>query len=353
MQPINVAIFGLGRWGQHLLRNFLAHPQANVQAIVDPLPANLERMAQQFELDATVHQLTDWETAIGLRSLDAVVLATPAATHYPMVQQALLQGLHVLAEKPLTLDAASSLDLCELAEKVQRQLVIDHTYLFHPAVLRGKAALEAQAIGDLRYGYATRTHLAPVRQDVDALWDLAIHDLAILNYWLEEKPVRVSARGQGWLQPQATNPHHSGTSSSTSSGTGLADVVWATVQYPSGFQATIHLAWLNCDKQRRLACVGSQGTIVFDELATDPLMVYRGELQLQGASFVPVNQQREILEPIGQEPLARVCDHFLACVQQNQPSAISSGWLGADLVRVLQALSRSMEQEGAWVEIAS
>ncbi|MBD2329423.1 Gfo/Idh/MocA family oxidoreductase [Alkalinema sp. FACHB-956] len=345
MQPMNVAIFGLGRWGQHLLRNFLAHPQAHVRAIVDPFPANLDRMAQQFGLEAAVQQLTDWEAAIALPDLDAVVIATPAETHYPMVRQALLQGLHVLAEKPLTLDAASSLELCELAEKVQRQLVIDHTYLFHPAVLRGQAALEAKAIGDLRYGYATRTHLAPVRQDVDALWDLAIHDLAILNYWLGAKPVKVSARGQGWLQPEVTHPHRAAT--------GLADVVWATVQYPSGFQATIHLAWLNCDKQRRLACVGSQGTLVFDELAVDSLVIDRGELQAQGVGFVPVIQQREVLDPIGQEPLARVCDHFLACVQQNQPSTISSGWLGADLVRVLQALSRSMEQDGAWVDIAS
>ncbi|MGI0491132.1 Gfo/Idh/MocA family protein [Alkalinema pantanalense CENA528] len=344
MQPINVAIFGLGRWGQHLLRNFLAHPQANVQAIVDPLPANLDRMAQQFGLQASIQQLTDWKAAIELPDLDAVVIATPAETHYPMVRQALLTGLHVLAEKPLTLDSGSALELCQLAEKVQRQLVIDHTYLFHPAVLRGKAALEAQAIGDLRYGYATRTHLAPVRQDVDALWDLAIHDLAILNHWLGEKPIRVSARGQGWLQPQATNPH--------STATGLADVVWATVQYPSGFQATIHLAWLNSDKQRRLACVGSQGTIVFDELAADPLAIYRGELQAQGVGFVPMNQQRDVLEPIGQEPLARVCDHFLACVQQNQSSTISSGWVGAELIQVLQALSRSMEQAGAWIDVA-
>lgn len=336
--PIEVAIFGVGRWGVHLLRNFLANPAAKVVAIVDPHPANLAKVAQQFALPE-VWLATDWRAVMELATLTAVVIATPAATHNELITHALKQGLHVLAEKPLTLDVAEAMHLCRLADQQQRQLVIDHTYLFHPAVLAGKQ--QAEGLGAWRYGYAARTHLGPVRQDVDALWDLAIHDIAIFNYWLGAKPSRVQAIGAGWLQPAALAAFPQG----------LADTVWVTLTYPNGVQVTIHLCWLNPDKQRRLGLVGSQGTLIFDELAAVPLTVQRGELTSQEQGFVPTNQQQQgIALPVA-EPLKEVCAHFLACVQANQPSQISSGWLGAELVQILAAASASIEQGGKAIEL--
>jgi predicted dehydrogenase len=340
-KPINVAIFGVGRWGIHLLRNFLAHPAAQVVAVVDPHPNHLTQAAQKFELDH-VFLATDWQTIMAMTTLDAVVIATPATTHHLLITQALKQGLHVLAEKPLTLDLATSLQLCQLAEHQQRQLVIDHTYLFHPAVLQGKQLLQTTGLGDLRYGYATRTHLSPVRQDVDALWDLAIHDIAIFNYWLGQTPCRVQATGQGWLQSTATAEFPQG----------LADTVWVTLIYPSGIQVTVHLCWLNPDKQRRMGLVGSQGTLIFDELMDSPLTVQWGTLAQQDRIFVPGQQSRQVVELPPDEPLKQVCDHFLSCVQANQPSDISSGWLGAELVQILAAASESMRHGGRPIELA-
>ncbi len=340
--PIGVAIFGVGRWGVHLLRNFLANPAAKVMAIVDPHPDHLAKVAQQFTLD-DVFLATDWQEVMGLADLAAVVIATPAATHNLLITAALKQGLHVLAEKPLTLVVSEALQLCRLAEQQQRQLVIDHTYLFHPAVLAGKQWLQTTGIGDLRYGYATRTHLSPVRQDVDALWDLAIHDIAIFNYWLGAMPCRVQAIGQGWLQPAAVAAFPQG----------LADTIWLTLIYPRGVQVTIHLCWLNPDKQRRLGLVGSQGTLIFDELTAAPLTVKRGMLTQQGDCWLPVNQPGQILELSAIEPLQQVCSHFLACVQANQPSEISSGWLGAELVQILAAASTSMQQGGQAIVLQS
>ncbi|MEB3293593.1 MAG: Gfo/Idh/MocA family oxidoreductase [Synechococcales bacterium] len=333
-KPVRLAIFGVGRWGVHLLRNFLAHPQAEMVAIADPNPELLQKIQKTFALPSEVYLTSDWQQVLQTCPLDATVVVTPAVTHFELIQDSLTAGLHVLAEKPLTLNYADAIALCQLAEKQQRQLVIDHTYLFHPAVLRGKAILEAGELGDRRYGYATRTHLAPVRADVDALWDLMIHDLAILNYWLGETPHQVSARGSVWLQP------------------GLADMAWATIVYPSGFEANLHGSWLNCDKQRRLCLVGSQGSLIFDELAADPLVLQRGELIQQGVGFQPNGQSREILPLLAQEPLQRVCDHFLNCIQQDQPSTVSSGWLGADLVATLVAMSRSMQHQGAWMPVS-
>lgn len=340
--PVNLAIFGVGRWGTHLLRNFLAHSQARVVAVIDPSVDRLNVLPGQFDLSDQIILSADWQAALELPDLEAVVIATPAITHYPLIRSALQQQCHVLAEKPLTLTAEESQELCQFARQQQRQLVIDHTYLFHPAVQRGYTTV--QQLGKLHYGYAARTHLGPVRQDVDALWDLAIHDIAIFNYWLNEIPCEVQAQGTTWLQPHASYP-------TPHTPPGLPDLVWLKLTYPSGFQAFIHLCWSNADKQRRLGVVGSQGTLIFDELAAAPLKLVQGQLEQIEHQFIPVGQHQQVLEFEPTEPLQSVCTHFLTCVQQNIPSWISPGELGADLVQVLSAATRSLHQGGKPVDV--
>lgn len=335
-RPVRVALFGVGRWGTHLLRNFLEHPNAELIAVADPSVEQLNTLARQYQLQQQqITVTTNWQTALQIPDVEAVVIATPAATHYPMIRAALERGCHVLAEKPLTLSFTESWELCQLAEQQQCQLVIDHTYLFHPAVRQGRTTIQKGTLGELRYGYAARTHLGPVRQDVDALWDLAIHDIAIFNSWLNDVPVQVQASGATWLQ----------------SASGLADLVWAKLTYANGFQASIHLCWANPDKQRRLSVVGSQGTLVFDEMAATPLTLLQGQLNQQDGHFVPCYQPQQALPLESIEPLHAVCTHFLDCVQFNRPSEISPGWLGADLVKILAALTRSLEQQGIPVSV--
>lgn len=343
-KKLRVAMLGVGRWGSHLLRNFLNHPDVMVAAIIDPWVPNLNRSQEQFApiAPAEAQWLTDWQTALEQVELDAIVVATPAETHYAVIHAALSKGLHVLAEKPLTLSVAECSELCALADRHQVQLIVDHTYLFNPAIIRGRCAIPD--LGQLRYGYATRTHLAPVRQDVDALWDLAIHDIAILNHWLGDRPVRVMARGQVWLQPDQQTEQ---------SPNGLADTVWATLEYANGFRADLHCSWVNSDKQRRMAIVGDRGTLIFDELATDQLVIQHGELIKTEQSFRPDRQFCEVLTLTQQEPLQALCEHFVQCIYQNIGSNISSGWLGTDLVMVLVALSESMKQSGSWISLTS
>ncbi|NEQ20066.1 MAG: Gfo/Idh/MocA family oxidoreductase [Microcoleus sp. SIO2G3] len=134
MSPVKIALLGVGRWGVHLLRNFLAHPQAELVAVVDPDADRLHVVSDRFNLNAAVSQSTDWQWAIQHLDVEAVAIATPASLHEDMIRAALLQGHHVLAEKPLTLEAETAIALCELADQQQRQLIVDHTYLFHPAV---------------------------------------------------------------------------------------------------------------------------------------------------------------------------------------------------------------------------
>jgi len=345
--PINLVLFGAGRWGTHLLRNLLAHPQICLRAVVEASAAR--RQTLKSELDDSIEVLSDWRSAIRLRrgcattlqGIQACVIATPAATHYTLIEAALKQGLHVLAEKPLTLDTASSQALCDLAATQQKQLVIDHTYLFHSAVSAGKATIPS--IGTPRYGYATRTHLGPVRRDVDALWDLAIHDISIFNHWLGESPVQVQAQGSSWLQPNVITPP---------SPNGLADVVWCRLQYPSGFQATIHLCWANPDKQRRLCVVGDKGTLIFDEMNGGmPLVKKLGDFAEQDGWFIPQNVETQPVAILPSEPLKQVCDHFVRCVKEKSCSNISSGKVGTDLVAVLMALSSSLGGQGKWISL--
>ncbi|MBP5976692.1 Gfo/Idh/MocA family oxidoreductase [Brasilonema sp. CT11] len=342
IKKIKIAVIGVGRWGVHLLRNFLEHPQASVVAVVDPNPECLAAVKRQQNLGDEILLTTEWQAIQQVEGLEAVVIATPASTHYSLISDALHWGYHVLAEKPLTLNPAECQELCQLAQKQERHLIIDHTYLFHPAVEQGKAVLQARQLGDLRYGYATRTHLGPVRQDVDALWDLAIHDIAIFNSWLNQIPVKVQATGTVWLQPKLA-----GEQSNSSLVQGLSDLVWLTLTYPNNFQAYIHLCWLNPDKQRRLGVVGNLGSLIFDEMSrTSPLTILHGEFEVQENRFIPVNQKQQVLEIETGEPLGRVCNHFITCVLENSPSKVSSGKVGTQLVQILAALTESLNNGG-------
>lgn len=330
---MKMAIVGAGRWGVHLIRNFLEHPDVEIVAIVDRNACQLTKLSHQFQFDSGTILTPEWSIARELPQIEAVVVATPASTHYRSIRDALERGFHVLAEKPLTLTPEESIELCQLAERQQRQLTIDHTYLFHPAVQRGREIIQNDTLGRVRYGYASRTHLGPVRQDVDALWDLAIHDLAIFNHWLGETPSHVQARGTSWLQP------------------GLSDLVWVTLTYPSGFQAIVHLCWCNPDKQRRLAMVGDRGTLIFDELASAQLTLQHGEVECRDGNWIPDALQTQTLSVPPAEPLKQVCQHFIDCVQHQQASSISSGWVGAQLVEILSALTESMRRDGQTIAI--
>ncbi|MEB3358199.1 MAG: Gfo/Idh/MocA family oxidoreductase [Synechococcales bacterium] len=343
-QPVGIAILGAGRWGTHLTRHFFHHPDAHLRLVADPNPSQLDTLDQRFGLtQAGVRLTTHWPDVLTQEGIAAVAIATPAATHTPLVQAALERGYHVLVEKPLTLNVAEAIALCHLADRQNCLLVVDHTYLFHPAVIQGAALIRKQGIGSLRYGYASRTHLGPVRQDVDALWDLAIHDLAIFNLWVDEFPEEVQASGEVWLQPSASAPQFP---------TGLADLVWIRVRYPSGFHAVIHVCWLNPDKQRRLTVVGSEGALIFDEMQPDNALIHlQGQILRQGEAFVPSDCQRDGVPLPDGEPLGQVCGHFLQCVQRREPSDVTPGWRAVGYVQILAAIATSLQWGGCPVSV--
>ena len=162
-----------------------------------------------------------------------------------MIKYFLDKNYHALAEKPLTINSSNAKELTDLANKNNLILFVDHTYLFNPLIEELNHKIQKGDIGDLKYGYASRTHADAIRGDVNVIWDLAIHDISIFNYVLGEKPFQVRAEGQNFLS------HN------------LIDVAWLKLFYPSGFVATIHVSWLNADKQRKLTIVGEKGSLVF------------------------------------------------------------------------------------------
>ncbi|MGL5807726.1 MAG: Gfo/Idh/MocA family protein [Xenococcaceae cyanobacterium] len=335
---IRIAILGLGRWGIHYVRNFSGHPLVELVAIVDPHPERLAYCREVFAIDETKTLLSDaWESIRDRANfkIDAVIVVTPASTHYALIRDALDRGYHVLAEKPLTLDRQECLELARLEQQKQLQLFVDHTYLFHPAVIKGKEIARSGKIGEFRYAYATRIHLAPVRQDVDVLWDLAIHDIAILNDWLGEMPIEVQATGNVWLQNDRN----------------LADLVWATLTYPNNFQARLHFCWLNPDKQRKLALVGDRGSLIFDELAENPLTIQHGYFDRQEEKFLANGQHCEAIDLEKSEPLAQVCDRFLKNILDRTNTPAASPLLGAELVQILSCLTLSLQQQGKIIKV--
>lgn len=328
----------MGRWGPHLLRNLLALPAAAVVAVVEPSRDRHAAIRQTFGETAAFELATDIESVLSRADIDAVAIATPAATHYNLVKAALLADKHVLVEKPFALTVAGCEELCAIAAQRRRQLVVDHIYLFHPAVQAGEAVLSAKPLGTLRYGYAARTHLGPVRRDVNVLWDLAVHDLAIFNCWLGASPVAVAAQGQTWLTPQADFGNELEMPP--------VDGAWLQLFYPNGLQTTLHVSWANPDKQRRLSLVGDRGVLIFDEMQPHaPLTMYRGAVACQGGKFtLQPDGDRQIIPVLADEPLRRVCQHFISCVQQQRPSSLSSGQVGTQFVQILAALTRSLRQ---------
>lgn len=360
---VTIAVVGAGRWGSHWARVALEHPEFRLGAVVDPIAASLERLTERYGDRPDwqrVKLCEDLSEAIAAQPeddpLEAVIVATPAVDHLERVSFALEHGLHVLVEKPMTLTVSGGQAIMAIAEHKQKILCIDHTYLFNGAVTAGQQFLQAGTLDTPRYGYATRTHFAPVRQDVDALWDLAIHDICIFNHWLGETPEEVSARGATWLQTEQDSSLQPADFPMRSQG--LADQVWLTLRYGSGVEVTIHLCWSNPDKQRRLVLVGDRGALVFDEMRQEQPLTFleshweTGDRNQGQPLFMPNVDDPQGIPIDAIEPLKAVADCFLDAIATGTIDPRSSTAIGLDLVKVLAAASRSLSQGGIWQPVS-
>jgi predicted dehydrogenase len=333
-----LGIIGCGQWGQNYLRNFAEIPErATVASYADSDPGRLATLRPRFR---NARATTNVDEVLTDPAIDGVVISTPSFTHAEMVQRALQAGKHVLVEKPFVLDVCDGERLVEVAKQAGLILLVGHVYEYNPSIERMREYLAGRNLGEPYYIQSTRTNLGPIRDDVNALWDLAPHDVSILLFLLGMSPIRVSATGASFFD----NSRH--------------DVVFASLTFPRNVVGHIHVSWLDPRKVREITVVGSSRMLVFDDLnPTEPVRIYdRGLSEIPSyrsfGEFQLVPRFGDITIPRipTVEPLRAECEHFLDCLDgKSRPR--SSGEDGVRVVRVLAALQRSLERDGAPVTV--
>ena len=333
---IRVAVVGAGHWGPNLIRNFHNRERSEVLWVVDRDPGRLGQVRGRFP---EIQVAQEAEPALADVRVDGVVIATPTSTHYRFAKAALERGKHVLVEKPIATAVREGAELCALAAARGRVLMIGHVFLFNAGIQRVKQYLDAGELGRIYYVAMVRTNLGPIRVDVDAAWDLASHDVSVVNYWLEGEPVTVAAVGGTWINP------------------GVADAVFATLRYPDDVLVNLHVSWLNPRKARDITVVGEKRMLTFDDMnLTEPIRVYDKRVTDDRttvgyvdsfASFRASIREGEIVIPrvVLGEPLRAECEHFLDCVESGKPP-LTGGEQGMAVVRVLEAIERSARNGG-------
>jgi predicted dehydrogenase len=324
---MRVAIAGVGYWGINLVRTFAQDPRARITWICDSRAAALER-ARLFAGEARCSQ--EFGRVLDAGDVDAVVIATPAVTHADMACQALAAGKHVLVEKPLALSVADAERVAEAARAANRVLMVGHLMVYHPAVEYLRGLLDSGELGELLYLYSTRVNLGRARQDENALWSFAPHDLSMIDTLLEAAPESVVATGESYLHP------------------GIEDVVFLTLRFASRQMAHVHLSWLDPHKERKLTIVGSRKMVVFDDVASEKLRIYDKGYEkppefTDFGEYLTIRHGGVYIPHIKMaEPLALECAHFVDCVESGGPprTGIDSAMR---VVRVLAAGQRSLD----------
>ncbi len=328
VRTLNVGIIGYGYWGPNLTRNFFEIPMSELVAISDLKEDRLQRARTIYPDVATTANYSD----LFDMGLDAVVISTPPATHYPLAKECLEHGLHVLVEKPLTLTSEHAQELINLAASKGLTLMVGHTFEYNSAVRALKAYIDSGELGDVYYLDAARLNLGLFQKESNVLWDLAPHDISILLYLLGEKPVSVSAQGMQSVFE------------------GIYDVAYMNLVFPNRVSAYIHVSWLDPCKVRRVTVVGSKKMIVYNDMeAEQKLKIYDKGVDTPAytnggfSEFLCSYRSGDILIPkiTLVEPLRQECLHFLESIINHEPPC-SDGDDGLSVIKILEAAQRSM-----------
>lgn len=334
---IGVGVVGYGYWGPNLARNLAEHDKLRLVAISDLRRDRLEAAGARHR---TARLTADQDELICAKDVDAIAIATPVSTHHAVALAALRQGKHVLVSKPL---AASSAEARELAEEAERRglvLLVDHTFVYSGAVRKIRELIAGGELGDVLYYDSVRVNLGLFQHDVNVVWDLATHDLAILDYVLGMRPRAVAAFGAD---------HFSA---------GHANMAYLTLQFEGSAIAHMHVNWLSPVKVRRTLIGGSRRMVVYDDLEPDEkVKVYdRGV----GTQDDPAARYRMLVgyrvgdmwapQLSRREPLQQEVDHFVACIE-GRSSPETGGESGRRLVAILEAANESLAHRGAFIEL--
>ncbi|HEV2963654.1 MAG TPA: Gfo/Idh/MocA family oxidoreductase [Candidatus Angelobacter sp.] len=329
-----VGVVGLGAWGWNVARNFAELKDCKLVTCCD---TDERRRANAARAWPGVVPVNTFDEML-LQEIDAVVISSPAVTHYDLAKKALLAGHDVFVEKPFTLRLSHAEELVELAEKQGNVLMVGHLLEYHPVVRRLKAMIQSGELGPLYYIYTQRVNLGRIRGDENALWSFAPHDISQILYLLDMEPTDVSVRGQSYIQD------------------GIEDVAFVSLYFENRIMAHIHLSWLDPHKVRKTTIVGADKMAVFDDAeATEKLRIYDNHAEVPAArTYGEAIQVRfgDILIPRVDmtEPLKIECQHFVDCMT-TRSTPVSDGRDGLRVVRILEAAQQSLDMDGVPVRI--
>lgn len=333
---IKIGVIGCGYWGPNLIRNFNNTSGCEMRICCDMQDDRLERIKSLFP-----HIETTKDHKVLLNSdLDAVAIATPVWTHYPLAKSFLEAGKHVFVEKPLTRSSAECQELIDLAASKGLVLMVGHTFEYTAAVNKIKEIVDSGELGDILYVNSTRVNLGLFQQDINVIWDLAPHDISIINYVLEQEPVSVNAQGMSHFKE------------------GIEDVAMTTMTFNSGTIAFIRNSWIDPNKVRSMIFVGSKKMLIYDDTSpNEKIKIYDkgvekpdyydnfGEFQFSyryGDIYIPRIQEHEAL--------SLECRHFVDCIREGKVPK-SDGYSGLRVIRVIEAAEQSLREQGRAVSV--
>jgi predicted dehydrogenase len=337
MKPIGVAVIGCGYWGPNLVRNFAACKQTRVAAVCDKDRSRLDRIASSCPGARLVE---DFAQVLEDSEVEAVAIATPVQTHAPLALAALDAGKHVLVEKPMAGNARDAEEMICRAERRGLTLMVDHVFIYSPPVRKIKELLDADELGEIYYIDSVRINLGLIQQDVNVLWDLAPHDLSIVDHFLGRLPRSLSAIG------------------TSHTGTGIEDVAYLNLDFGQDLIATFHVNWLSPVKVRHMIFGGSKKSLVYNDLdMVEPIKIYERGIDVATTpeskrGLLISYRTGDILSPYlpREEPLQNMAGHFAECIRGRQ-SPITGGTAGLRVVHTLDAAQRSIKAQGGRITL--
>jgi len=327
---IKIAVVGSGFWGKNLVRNF--HDLGALVAICDSDPQVLATFQDVFQGIPTTQDLDSLLDSSFLL-VDAIAIATPAATHYSFVKKCLLAGKHVFVEKPLALTEEEGQELVQIAEKNQLTLMVGHILHYHGAVIKLKELIDSGELGKIQYLYSNRLNIGKIRTEENILWSFAPHDISVILMLLNEIPETVCATGGEYLQQQ------------------IPDTTLTTLEFPSGVKAHIFVSWLHPIKEQKLVVVGDKKMAVFDDLSEQKLTLFPHKIEWLKRIPVAAKAEAEVVPVEMEEPLKAECRHFIECVT-NGARPFTDGEEGLRVLKVLQASQKSLNLDGGKVALS-
>lgn len=339
---LKVGVIGCGYWGPNLLRNLADNDGAELRWICD---LNTQRLATMGRRYPAARQTSDFRDLLADPNLDAVVIATPVWTHFSFAKQALTAGKHVLVEKPLTSNVAEAAELVELAERMGLTLMVDHTFVYTGAVRKIKEIVDKGELGDLLYFDATRINLGLFQNDINVVWDLAPHDLSIMDFVIQRQPETVAAVGSCHIKE------------------GMENIAYVILRFSDEFMAHFHFNWLSPVKIRHTLLAGSRKMVVYDDIEpTEKVRVYdsgvttvrnENELDREEAYRTLVSYRTgDVWVPKldSTEALQYVCQEFVTSIRAKR-APLTDGNAGLRVVRLLEAAQKSISNGGAAVKL--